>query len=189
MCAFEVTSQSLQVVSSEPDAIKRVSGENMAEFTQLVWALIVNIKRRSCSWKTFKFLSSEPESKRDPSSERDTDFTGAEWLFITWEKPSTLFDQTLIVWSAEAEQIVFPLGVMHTLCTAPLCPTKRNGRIIGLKFHTITVPSSEPDTTWRKFGLKQEDVTPFLWPLKERLSDGSATCPVRALPWTLDLLD
>ena len=83
MWAFEVTSQSLHVVSSEPEAIRRVSGENMAELTQLVWALIVNINLRSCNWKTFRFLSSEPVSSSEPSSERATDLTGAEWLLIT----------------------------------------------------------------------------------------------------------
>ena len=75
---FEFTSQSLQVVSSEPVAIRRVSGENMAELTQLVWALIANIKRRLFSWKTFMFLSYEPESSRAPSSDSETVLTGAE---------------------------------------------------------------------------------------------------------------
>ena len=97
MCALLVTSHSLQVVSSEPEAIRRVSGENMAVFTQLVCALIVNMNRRSCNWNTFTFLSSDPDSKREPSSDRLTDFTGAEWLLMTWEKPSTLLDQTRMV--------------------------------------------------------------------------------------------
>lgn len=78
MCALEVTSQSLQVVSSEPEAIKRVSGENIAVLTQLVCALIVNMNLLSCNWNTFRFLSSEPESRSEPSSERLTDLTGAE---------------------------------------------------------------------------------------------------------------
>ena len=73
--------------------------------------------------------------------------------------------------------MVFPLGVTHTLLTAPLCPTKRKGLIMGLKFQTMTVPSSEPEITWRKFGLKQEEVTPSLWPLKERLSAGCSDVP------------
>ena len=180
--ALDVTSQSLQVVSSDPEAIRRVSGENIAEFTQLVWALIVNINLRSYNWKTFRFLSSEPVSSSDPSSERATDLTGAEWLLMTWENPSTLLDHTLTVWSAEADTMVFPFGVIHTLWTAPLCPTKRNGLAIGLKFQTITVPSSEPEITYLRLELKQEEVTPSLWPLNERLSDGSATCPARALP-------
>ena len=72
--------------------------------------------------------------------------------------------------------MVLPLGVTHTLCTAPLCPTKRKGRIIGLKFHTMTVPSRLPEMAWRRFGLKHVVVTPSLWPLNERLRAGSATC-------------
>ena len=83
MCDFDVTSQSLHVVSSEPDAIKRVSGENIAVFTQFVWALIVNMNLLSCSWKTFRFLSSAPESRSEPSSDKLTDLTGAEWLLMT----------------------------------------------------------------------------------------------------------
>lgn len=70
---------------------------------------------------------------------------------------------------------MLPFGVTHTLCTGPLCPTKRKGRIIGLKFQTITVPSIEPEMTCLRLGLKQVDVTPSLWPLNERLRAGSAT--------------
>lgn len=47
--AFDVTSHNLTVESSEPEQIRRVSGENWADFTQLVCALIVNINLRSYS--------------------------------------------------------------------------------------------------------------------------------------------
>ena len=83
MLALEVTSHSFTVLSSEPEAIRRVSGENTAELTQFVCALIVNMKRRSYSWNTFKFLSSEPDSSSEPSSESATDLTGAECDLIT----------------------------------------------------------------------------------------------------------
>ena len=75
---LEVTSQSLTVVSSDPEEINLVSGENSADLTQLVCAPMVNMNLRSCNWKHLMFLSSDPESKRDPSVERDTDLTGAE---------------------------------------------------------------------------------------------------------------
>lgn len=124
---LEVISQSLTVVdsfASQPEAIKRVSGENRAALTQWLWAFgMLNIKRRSASVKHLIDLSSEPEIKSCPSYERDTDLTGPEWDLITWEKPSTELFQTRIVLSEDPETIVVPVGEMSTEFTFPVCPT------------------------------------------------------------------
>jgi len=78
-----------------------------------------------------------------------------------------------MVSSAEPDTIVFPLGVTATLWTGPLCPTNLNGRILGLKFHTMTVLSWEPEMHCFRLGLKHVEITPSLWPLNERLRAGS----------------
>ena len=78
MLDFEVTSQSLTVVSSDPEAINLVSGENSADLTQFEWAPIANMNLRSCNWKHLIFLSSDPESNKEPSVDNETDLTGAE---------------------------------------------------------------------------------------------------------------
>ena len=72
---------------------------------------------------------------------------------------------------------MLPEGLIATEWMGPLCPTKRNGLTLGLKFHTMTVPSREPETTCLRLGLKQVESTPSLWPLNERLRAGSASAP------------
>lgn len=78
-----------------------------------------------------------------------------------------------IVSSELPDTIVLPLGVTATELTDPLCPMKRKGLWLALKFQTMTVLSSEPLTTCFKLGLKQTDLTPSLWPLNDRFSEGS----------------
>ena len=56
---------------------------------------------------------------------------------------------------------------------------------MDLKFHTMTVPSSEPLTTYLKFGLNMVEVTPSLWPLKLRSRAGSDTLPLMMPPFSL----
>ena len=51
---------------------------------------------------------------------------------------------------------------------------------MGLKFQTMTVPSTDPEMTCLRLGLKHEEVTPSLWPLKDLLRAGSATWPAAA---------
>ena len=89
------------------------------------------------------------------------------------ECPSTVLFQSLIVLSSEQDAMTLPYGETLTSWTAPLCPTNLNGRIVDLKFHTITVPSCEPDTTCFKFGLKATLLTCSLCPLKDLFSAGS----------------
>lgn len=89
-----------------------------------------------------------------------------------------------IVSSAEPETIVLPLGVTQTLCTAPLCPTKRKGRMLALKFHTMTELSAEPLMHCLRLGLKQEVSTLSLCPLNERFKLGSI--PMRPAPPALE---
>lgn len=81
---------------------------------------------------------------------------------MTWENPSTVLFQILIVSSQEPDTIVLPEGETATEQTGPLCPTKRNGLTFGLKLQTITVLSAEPLTTCLRFGLKQHESTPSL---------------------------
>jgi hypothetical protein len=46
---------------------------------------------------------------------------------------------------------------------------------VGLKFHTIRVPSKEELTTCFRLGLKASPVIVSLWPLKDLLRAGSPT--------------
>jgi hypothetical protein len=48
-----------------------------------------------------------------------------------------------------------------------------NGRIFGLKFHTITVESAEPLITYLRLGLITTELIVSLCPLKERFRAGS----------------
>ncbi len=57
-----------------------------------------------------------------------------------------------------------------------LCPAKRKARICGLKFQTITWPSSEPEMSCFRFVLKATEVTASRWPRKERSRVGSSGC-------------
>jgi hypothetical protein len=78
-----------------------------------------------------------------------------------------------MVLSSEHDAMMLPYGATLTSWTGPLCPTNLNGLIVDLKFHTMTVPSYEPDTTYFKFGLKATLLTASLCPLKDLLSAGS----------------
>ena len=69
--------------------------------------------------------------------------------------------------------MVLPEGVTAKEWTGPLWPTKRKGDLPAWKFHTMTVPSLEPLTTWFKRGLNRVQFTDSLCPLKERFSAGS----------------
>lgn len=64
-----------------------------------------------------------------------------------------------------------PQNGRHTLC-----PAKRYARSCGLKFHTMTQLSSDPETSCFMVGLKTTLVTASLWPLKDLSSVGSSGC-------------
>jgi hypothetical protein len=55
-----------------------------------------------------------------------------------------------------------------------VCPAKRNARSCGLKFQTITLPSSDPEISCFRLELNATEVTASLWPRKERSSVGSS---------------
>lgn len=173
MSSLDVKSHNLTVLSSEPDAINLVSGLNVQALIQWLCAFIEKRNFLSATLVIFKVLSSEPESNILPSVEKQRDRTGLEWVLTIYEWPSTVLFQNLIVLSSELEAIILPYGATLTSWTAPLWPTNLNGLIVDLKFHTITVPSYEPDTTCFKFGLKATLLTCSLCPLKDLLRAGS----------------
>lgn len=170
---LEVTSQILTVLSSEPDAIKRISGLNFAEVTQLLWAFIAKINFLSERLKTFTVLSSEADKINYPSVERVTDFTGALWLFIHWLIDSTLLFHILIVLSAEPETKVLLLGVIASECTGPLWPINLCGSVFGFSATAIIVPSSDALKTYFRFGLKTQKLTAALCTFKDFSNFGS----------------
>jgi len=49
--------------------------------------------------------------------------------------------------------------------------------MVVLKFQTITVPSTEPETTYFRLGLKTTLHAWSLWPLNERFKAGSPAGP------------
>ena len=55
-----------------------------------------------------------------------------------------------------------------------LWPVKRNARSAGLKFHTITLLSSEPVMSCFMFGFHTTELTASRWPRKLRSSVGSS---------------
>jgi len=173
MSSRDVKSQSLTVLSSDPEAINLVSGLKVHALIQWLWAWIEKRNFLSATLVTFNYLSSEPESNIWPLVEKQRDLTVLECVLTTWECPSTVLFQSLIVLSSEHDAMILPYGETLTSCTAPLCPTNLNGLIVDLKFHTITVPSYEPDITYFKFGLKATLLTYSLCPLKDLFSAGS----------------
>ena len=104
-------------------------------------------------------LSLEPVKSNFPSWEKSTVLTGAVWALTVCEDPFlkifmkkikiiyTLLVHSLTVSSLEAEAIVFPLGDIAKSRIAPLWPMNLYGLIWGLKFQTITFPSSLPEIT------------------------------------------
>lgn len=72
-------------------------------------------------------------------------------------------------------------------CNAPppfphprtLWPAKRNALSCGLKFHTMTQLSSDPEMSCFMLWLKHTDVTASLWPRNDRSRVGSSCCGCR----------
>mmetsp|Transcript_69489 Transcript_69489/g.111990 ORF Transcript_69489/g.111990 Transcript_69489/m.111990 type:complete len:273 (+) Transcript_69489:651-1469(+) len=173
MTVFFSTSQIFTVRSSPPDATRSAFLQKTAEVTQCVWPTKEPWNRWDAMDHIFTVLSSDAVSRRDSSREKRTLRTGAVCTFMIRDSPLAEFVQRRTVWSAEADAMQFADSLTAMSCTSPLWPTKRKGRSWGLKCHTKTHPSCEPEITCCSSAWKATAVILPRCPRKARSSRGS----------------
>ena len=79
MQAPVVASQSFTVVSWEPDASRRESGEKVTESIQALWPSSVAVQAPVIASQSFTSLSWDPEASRRESGEKATELTEEIW--------------------------------------------------------------------------------------------------------------
>lgn len=119
MTYLEEKSNSLTVLSSEPEAISLVSGAKVQANTLLLWPWREKRNLRSIVEYTLMVWSLEPASKSCPLGESEMDLTAEGPTLMLWEKPWTELFQSLTVPSSPAEAIIFPGFTTLTSLTAP----------------------------------------------------------------------
>jgi len=166
-------SQSLTVLSSDPDAMSLESGENTPVLTQFWWPIKELKNRLDSVLNNLINLSSELVSSKLPSELKLTSRTAMVCALMEECFPSTQFFQMLTVQSSEPEATRVPLGCIDRQVTAFVCADHLKGRMECLKFQTLIVQSFEAETTCLRDGLKHTEFISALCPLKHLFKVGS----------------
>src|SRR5207248_148889 len=92
-------SQSLTVLSHEPDATSLPSGENATDVTQRKWPSSVCSGAPVTASQSLTVWSHEPDATSLPSGENATDVTRCEWPSSVCSGAPVTVSQSLTVWS------------------------------------------------------------------------------------------
>jgi hypothetical protein len=120
MTDFCAQSHNFTVWSLLPDAINLESGENLADFTQLVCETKDAWNFLSFTLMIFIILSFDPDSKSFPSLEKSTVLTGAVWAFMVCDSPLLFYFILIIfiilVYFVEFIFILKENFILHAVC-------------------------------------------------------------------------